>query len=348
MVRAGGASPAGARPRVVVQLSRGRFEQLLTPAAQGRLRSVADVSGPTGPSAPPTDLTAAEVLFMSTGGTVDRPTLEAAPRLRWIASANSAPPRLDYDAVLAQGITVTDSRRGFHVPVAEMALTHYLALMRDFMLHDRALHTQDGTEGPPRAQNREASFRRLGLLGFGGIGQKLARLLAPLEPELLVHDPYLPPGTAEAAGARPVSLEALFEESDAVFVLARPNPGNRHLVGSGLLGRLKPGAALVVVSRFWLVDEAALIERLRRGDVRAGLDVFEEEPLAPGHPLRALQNVTLTPHRAGGTVESYWRIGQHFVEDVVRFAAGLPPQHMAVVDAEVMQRQGLDSGKAPP
>ena len=335
---------AATRPCILLQISRGRCEQLFAPVARERLEAVAHVTGPTGPQPPSEALAAADVVFLPTGAVVDRGVLAAAPRLRWVASANSAPPRLDYDAIAERGIVVTDSRRGFHIPVTEMALTHYLALTRDLMLHDRALHTRDGTEGAPHAENREASGRCLGLLGFGGIGQTLARLLAPLQPELLVHDPYLAPGVAEAAGARPVSLEDLFERAQAVFVLARPNPHNRRLIGRDLLARLQPGAALIVVSRFWLVDEAALIERLQQGDVRAGLDVFDEEPLRPDHPFRSMPNVTLTPHRAGGTLESYWRIGQHFVEDVARFAAGMPPQSMAVVDPAAIRRQGLDTG----
>jgi phosphoglycerate dehydrogenase-like enzyme len=329
------------RPSVLIQLGQGRYEQLFTPAARAKLTAIARVTGPTRREAPPESLAAAEVLLLPTNGVVDRATLERAPRLRWIASANSAPPRVDYDAIAERGITVTDSRRGFHVPVAEMALTLYLTLMRDVVLHDRALHSHDGVEGRPQPENREASFRTLGLLGFGGIGQTLARMLAPLEPTLLVHDPYLPPGTAEAAGARSVALGDLFSQSDAVFVLARPNPYNRRLVGAALLERMRPGAVLIVVSRSWLVDEAALIAALQTGQICAGLDVFEAEPPPAGHPFRAMQNVVLTPHRAGGTIESYWRMGQHFVEDVERFAAGRAPRSMQVVDPEVMRRQGL-------
>jgi phosphoglycerate dehydrogenase-like enzyme len=330
-----------ARPHVLLQLARGRYEQLFSAAAIERLHAVADLRGPTGPEAPADALAAAEVLCLPTTAVVDGRVLAAAARLRWIASTNAAPPALDYDAIAARGITVTDSRRGFHRPVAEMALALYLALLRDVVLHDRALHTPDGVEGAAKEANREASSRRLGMVGFGGIGQMLARLLAPLEPEVLVYDPYLPPGVAAAAGARSVPLDVLFAQSDAVFVLARPNPHNRRLIGGALLDTMAPGAALIVVSRSWLVDETALVERLRTGRIRAGLDVFDEEPLPAGHPFRTLPNVILTPHRAGGTRESYRRIGQHFVDDVVRFAAGLPPQHMAVVDAETMRRQGL-------
>jgi phosphoglycerate dehydrogenase-like enzyme len=187
---------ASTRPRLLLQISRGRFEQLFTSAARERLAAVAEVAGPVGPRPPPEALAAAEALFLPTSAVVDRRVLAGAPRLRWIASANSAPPRLDYDAIAERDIVVTDSRRGFHIPVAEMALAHYLALTRGLMLHDRALCTRDCTGGVPPAENREASARRLGLLGFGEIGQTLARMLAPLQPEILVHDPYLAPGAA--------------------------------------------------------------------------------------------------------------------------------------------------------
>ncbi|MDQ3700172.1 MAG: hypothetical protein M3442_04535 [Chloroflexota bacterium] len=96
---------------------------------------------------------------------------------------------------------------------------------------------------------------------------------------------------------------------------------------------------MIVVSRFWLVDETALIERLQSRRLRAGLDVFEEEPLAPGHPLRSLPNAILTPHRTGGTLEGYWRIGRHFVDDVEHFATGRPPSRMAIVDPRLAPQQ---------
>ena len=89
------------------------------------------------------------------------------------------------------------------------------------------------------------------------------------------------------------------------------------------------------------MDEAALVERLRAGRFRAAMDVFDTEPLPAGHPYRSLPNVVLTPHRAGGTREAYWRIGQALVDDLERFLSGQPPKHNAVVDEATVRRLGL-------
>jgi phosphoglycerate dehydrogenase-like enzyme len=125
-----------------------------------------------------------------------------------------------------------------------------------------------------------------------------------------------------------------------VFLVAMPTPQNRRLVGPTQLDLLRPDGILLVISRAWLVDEAALIERLEAGRFRAAMDVFDAEPLAPGHPYRSLPNVVMTPHRAGGTRESYWRIGQALVDDLQNFVAGQPPADTVLVDAPTVRRLG--------
>ena len=95
-----------------------------------------------------------------------------------------------------------------------------------------------------------------------------------------------------------------------------------------------------MVSRAALVDEGALIERLRAGRFRAAMDVFDKEPLPAGHPYRTLPNVVMTPHRAGGTQDAYRRIGEALVDDLDRFARGLPPAWNALVTAEAARLQG--------
>ena len=336
------------RVRVVAQLTRERYEQIFHPRARERLQALAAVIGPFESPDEARSLTPrlaeADVLFVPSSVRVDRAALEAAPRLRWIAETSGGPPRIDYEVAFQRGITVTDCRRAFSRSVAEMALALYLAAVRDVVAHDRALHTYDGIEGVPKSQNREASFRTLGFVGFGGIAQTLVRFLAPFEPRLLAYDPYLPLEAIAGAGAAPATLEEIFRTADAVFLLAMPNPANRALIGGALLDLLRPDSILLVISRSWLVDEAALVERLRQGRFRAAMDVFDHEPLPAGHPYRSLPNVILTPHRAGGTREAYWRIGQALVDDLERFIAGQPPIHNAIVDAATARRQGLFGG----
>ena len=339
------------RPRVLAQLSRARFEQIFAPAARERLHALAEVIGPfdaaEGAAEGAARLAEADVLLIGSlpaGASslrLDRETLERAARLRWIADTSGGPRPLHYPTAFARGILLTDCRRAFSRSVAEMALALYLAVMRDVVVHDRALHSPDATEGVPKTQNRDASFRTLGFVGFGGIAQMLARFLAPFEPRLLAHDPFVPAHVFAEHGAQAVPLPEVFRSSDAVFIMAMPDPENKRLVGATELDLLRPDSVLLVISRSHLVDEAALVERLRAGKFRAAMDVFDTEPLPAGHPYRSLPNVVLTPHRAGGTREAYWRIGQAVVDDLERFLASQPPAHNAVVDEATVRRLRL-------
>jgi phosphoglycerate dehydrogenase-like enzyme len=197
------------------------------------------------------------------------------------------------------------------------------------VVHDRALHTADAPEGRDKSFNREASGRTIGIVGLGGIARSLLHFLAPFAPHVLVFDPFLSEEAIRAVGAEPTALDDLLRQSDAVFLMAVPTSENRRLIGARELDLLRPESVLLVISRAWLVDEAALIERLQAGRFRAAMDVFEEEPLPAGHPYRSLPNVVLTPHRAGGTLESYRR-----------FIRGDPLAHNAPVTLDVARLQG--------
>jgi phosphoglycerate dehydrogenase-like enzyme len=333
--------------RLVVQLGRERFDQLFDDEQAARLRRLAEVIGPfegTEATRPSPALAGADVLFVPGGMHLSPDVLAAAPRLRWIADTSGGPPRLDYRLVQERGILVTDCRRAFGPAVAELALALYLAVMRDVVVHDRALHTPEGIEGVDKGRNREASGRTIGFVGYGGIARALQPLLAPFQPRLMVYDPFVEGDLIRAAGAEPVTLDELLQRCDAVFVLATPTVENRRLLGPAQLDLLRPESVLLVISRSWLVDEEALIERLRAGRFRAAMDVFEQEPLPAGHPYRSLANVVLTPHRAGGTVESYRRIGRGLAADLERYRRGEPPVENQPVTLTAARLQGRDAG----
>jgi phosphoglycerate dehydrogenase-like enzyme len=329
--------------RVVVQLGRERYAQLFDAEADARLRRIAEVTGPFAESEAGTlarEVALADVLWCPGSTRLPRGVLAGAPGLRWIGDTSGGPPHLDYRYAAERGLAVTDCRRAFAPAVGEMALALYLAVTRDVVVHDRALHTRDGTEGAEKACNREASGRTIGLVGYGGIARSLHRFLAPFEPRLLIHDPYLPPEMIRAAGGEPATLPDLLRRSQAIFLMAVPTRENRALLGAAELDLLRPDAVLLVISRSHLVDEAALIERLRANRFRAAMDVFDAEPLPADHPYRSLPNVVLTPHRAGGTVESYRRIGRHLVNDLERFRRGEPPAENTLVTFEAARLQG--------
>jgi phosphoglycerate dehydrogenase-like enzyme len=332
------------KARVLLQIPRSRYEQIFDDEARGRLSDLAEPIGPFDEREARTlspRLIESTAVFMPSGTRLSAELLEAAPRLRWISTTSGGPPTVDYGVAFRRGIVVSDCRRAFGPSVAEMALGLYLATVRDIVAHDRAMHTADGWEAVPKEQNRGASHRTLGFVGFGSNARTLVPFLTPFEPTLLAYDPFVPDDVLARFGVQPASLPELLGASDAVFLLATPNPDNAAMIGPAELDLLRPDAILLVISRSALVDEPALIARLRAGRFRAAMDVYDQEPLPAGHPFRSLPNVVLTPHRAGGTQESYWRIGRALVDDLELLLAGQPLRHTALVDEATARRQGL-------
>lgn len=206
----------------------------------------------------------------------------------------------------------------FPTAVAEHTLACLLALAKGlYGSHGRRLRENVLAYAPVETDARNYRYnwscqsplglrgRRLGLVGFGRIGRKVAVLAAPLGLE--IHYFCRNPLTSEEEGLLGVSfrdLDRLAAESDFVSLHVRYTPETHHLVGKGFLSRMKPGAFLVNTSRGKVVDEEALVHALRAGRLAgAALDVFAVEPLPPDHPLLELENVLLTPHTAAGVLD---------------------------------------------
>jgi len=166
----------------------------------------------------------------------------------------------------------------------------------------------------------------IGLLGFGRIGRNVCRRLVPFGFRLMVYDPYMKPGAEDEFGAvRAESLRTILGESDVVTLHLPLSQETRHLIDEATLRLMKPGAVLVNTSRGGLVDTVALARALREYAIGfAALDVFEEEPLPPDHPLRACGNVLFTPHAAFYSDVSLLRLQQQAAEEIVRWFSGEP------------------------
>ena len=137
--------------------------------------------------------------------------------------------------------------------------------------------------------------RRVGLIGCGHMGRRLIRFLGAFETEIWVHDPYLPQELPEALGFLQTSLESVLS-CEVVVCLVPHTPKTEGMLGKAELSRLRPGTVFVSVSRGKVTDSAALIERLKQGDIVAGLDVFDPEPVPPDSEILQLPNVFLSPH----------------------------------------------------
>jgi phosphoglycerate dehydrogenase-like enzyme len=246
---------------------------------------------------------------------------------------------VDYERCFERGIHVLGAGVAFGKAVAEMALSMALALARGTAQADRLF--RQGKEVYGRFSNQESfllSGAQVGFVGFGNLGRALLPLLAPFRCRIRVHDPWLPDRFLEEQGMEPTSLEDLLRASRVVFVLAGATAENRAMLNRRTLDLLPKGACLVVVSRASLVDFDALTDKLAAGELRAALDVFPEEPFPRRHPLRTLDNVLLSAHRAGSLASAYRLMGEMLVDDLGQILRGLPPLRLQRAERETVAR----------
>jgi len=169
---------------------------------------------------------------------------------------------------------------------------------------------------------RQLTGRTVGIVGFGGIGPRLAELLKPFGVGLRVYDPYVPAAVFKKHKAQAVTVRELMKRSDVVVLCAASTGETTHLVGRREIAAMRKHTLLVNVGRSALVDMEALQERLERDEIFACPDVFDKEPLEAKSPLRKLSNVYMTPHRAGGLMESMVRILNWLADDYEAFLGG--------------------------
>lgn len=244
------------------------------------------------------------------------------PKLRLLVTSGMRNASVDLAAARENGVTVCGTGSGSTAPV-ELTWALILGLARHLVTENNALRHN----GPWQSTvGTGLSGKRLGLLGLGKIGQKVALIAQAFGMEVSAWSQNL---TAERAAEHGVELaaskEALLKTSDVVSVHLVLSERTRGLLGAPELALMKPDALLINTSRAAIVDQPALLHALQTGQIAgAGLDVFETEPLPPGDPFRVLPNVLATPHLgyvSDGNYQSYFR---EAVEDIQAFLAGNP------------------------
>ena len=203
------------------------------------------------------------------------------------------------------GIAISRTTAANAEAVAEMALTMIMGAKR-FMNHNRKLVNSGKWE---RLIGSEMFGKTLGILGFGAIGSRVAKLFSGFDCKILVYDPFLPKEVAESANVKMAELDEIFRESDAITVHVPYNKENHHIVNADRIAMMKETAVIVCTARGNLVDEEALATALREHKILgAGLDVFAQEPLPTNSPLIGLDNIILTPHNSAQTREALWNM----------------------------------------
>ena len=220
----------------------------------------------------------------------------ACPRMKLVSLWGTGTDNVDLAAAARHGVTVTNTPGVSAVSVAEHALMLALAVARRVV----AIHTGVVAGEWPRGQSIQLHGKIAGVIGLGAIGRQFARIAQGVGMRVVAWTMHPNP----ALGFELVELDELLRKSDVVSLHLRQSPETIGFLGRAQFERMRPGAILVNTARGPIVDEAALIEALRsRRIAGAGLDVFDMEPLPPGHSLTKLDNVVLTPHCAGVTPE---------------------------------------------
>lgn len=226
--------------------------------------------------------------------------------------------------VLDMGIQVTSQAGAIARAVAEYTIGMILTGMRLVWRQDRLLQCSRDWKASavPVDQCWELAGRTVGVISLSRVGWLVARKLTALEAKVVAFDPYADDESFRSCGARKVSLEALFQRSSVVTMHAPVTDSTRSMVGASLLGLLPDGALIVNTARAVLFDGHALENELVSGRLRAAIDVTEPEPLPADSGLYGLQNVLVTPHQAGLSVEAQRRQGLEAVEDIRKIFSG--------------------------
>lgn len=252
-----------------------------------------------------------------------------APRLKVIAGTfnHRFDGWLDVADASRRGVTVVDTSRSMSPTVAEFGLAMTLNVLRDIPAAVQLVRAGGWKSGAPWDQPGfvygDLTGRRVGLAGYGAINRRYAELLVPFRCAVAAYDPFVPAGELRRAGIEPAaSLEDLAAGSEILVVGIPATPATRHVVSRAVIEALPRGAAIIVLTRMAVVDQAALWQRAQNGDIRAAVDVFEPEPPPPEAPFRASPWIIPTPHIAGSTTACHRRCFTTACEDVLTVLAG--------------------------
>lgn len=261
--------------------------------------------------------------------TMDGEAMDAAGEgLRVIANMAVGYDNVDVAAATERGVVVTNTPGVLDETTADVAFMLLLAAARRLGEGERLLRA-GGWEwwGPKQLMGRDVWGKQLGIVGFGRIGQSVARRARGFGMQILYHNRSRKEEAEQELGARYLELDELLETADFVSIHTPLTDETSHLIGAEELAKMKPEVVLVNTSRGPVVDEAALADALAEDRIfAAGLDVYEEEPTV--HPkLLELENVVLAPHIGSASVETRDRMAVLAAENLVAVLRGEQPEN---------------------
>ncbi|WP_313329518.1 NAD(P)-dependent oxidoreductase [Comamonas sp.] len=253
-------------------------------------------------------------------GKVGAAVMDAAPSLKVISKHGSGTDTIDKVAAKARGIDVVAAVGANAAAVAEQALALLLACAKSVVALDARMHA--GHWDKATHKSLELGGRTVGLVGLGAIGLRFAKMADALGMRVIGFDPFaknLP------AYVQSVDLETIWREADAISLHCPLTDENRGMLNASTLAQCKRGVIVVNTARGGLIDEAALLDAVRAGQVMAaGLDSFAVEPMAAGHPFQGEPRFILSPHIGGVTSDAYVNMGVGAAQNLLAVLAKAP------------------------
>jgi len=272
---------------------------------------------------------------------IDCNLLKQAKNLRIIAQYAVGYNNIDIDCATKLGIYVTNTPGVLTDATAELAWALLMAAARNIAVADHFVRFGEWWRlktawHPKMLLGFGLKGKTLGIIGFGRIGQAVARRARGFGMRVIYYDIYRNEKAEKELGAEFKPLEELLKESDFVSIHVPLTKETYHLIGEKELKMMKPTAILINTARGPIVDTNALVKALKEGWIAgAGLDVFDQEPLPLDHPLLELDNVTLTPHLGANTIDCRIRLAVTAAEEVLRVLHGEKPKYP--VNPEVVE-----------
>jgi D-3-phosphoglycerate dehydrogenase / 2-oxoglutarate reductase len=279
---------------------------------------------------PATEPEKIEGLIVRTYTRVDAALLDLYPSLRVVGRAGVGLDNIDLRECRVRNIVVVHTPDANTDAVVEHTLACVLDGLRPRVALEEAPAEQDWSSfRDALITPRQLSGATLGILGFGRIGQRLCGAAHPMSMRVLYHDIREIP-TAQSCGARSVSAQQLWQESDVLSIHVDGRASNRHLLDASILAQLKPDAVLINTSRGFVLDAQDMANWLAANpEARAFIDVHEPEPIPSEYPLLGVPNAVCTPHIAAASAQAK-RAMSWVVKDVWSVLQGLEPSHRAV------------------
>jgi phosphoglycerate dehydrogenase-like enzyme len=318
-----------------VNTTRTNWDYIFSDNAKAGLCAIAEVDESRIPSEPDESQVArsvegADVIVGGWGAVpLSTPVLASCPDARIFIYGAGSLKHLLTDASRERGLRLTTASHVNAEPVAQFTLGLVLVALKDVIVLNQALSERGPQAWSVDKQNYPRGYNgsRVGLVGYGEVSKQLLKLLQHFDLRVCVADPYVTSDDARRYGFTPVQLAELVRSCDVVSIHAADVPENENMISAELIRSMKVGSTLINTARGRLVEEDALVERLRTGEITAFLDVTYPEPPEPGHPFYTLANCILTPHMAGSVGRESERLGDYCVRELENWIAGRPLEH---------------------